>query len=63
MMNTLLAQAAAASDPNAAGAVEKSQAMADQVMTQRLVVKEIAVARSESEESTQADIEQIFEKN
>ena len=28
-----------------------------------LVVKEIAVARSRSEESTQAEIEQIFEKN
>ena len=28
-----------------------------------LLVKEIAVARSRSEESTQAEIEQIFEKN
>jgi CarD family transcriptional regulator len=46
--------------------VEKSLSFGEKKMLEtarNLVVKEIAVARSESEESTQAEIEQIFEKN
>jgi CarD family transcriptional regulator len=46
--------------------VEKSLSFGEKKMLEtarNLVVKEIAVARSESEESTQADIEQIFEKS
>ena len=46
--------------------VEKSLSFGEKKMLEtarNLVVKEIAVARSKSEESTQAEIEQIFEKN
>ena len=46
--------------------VEKSLSFGEKKMLEtarNLVVKEIAVARSRSEESTQAEIEQIFEKN
>ena len=46
--------------------VEKSLSFGEKKMLEtarNLVVKEIAVARSRSEESTQADIEQIFQKN
>ena len=46
--------------------VEKSLSFGEKKMLEtarNLVVKEIAVARSKSEETTQAEIEQIFEKN
>ena len=46
--------------------VEKSLSFGEKKMLEtarNLVVKEIAVARAKSEESTQAEIEQIFEKN
>ena len=46
--------------------VEKSLSFGEKKMLEtarNLVVKEIAVARSESEENTQSAIEQIFEKN
>ncbi len=46
--------------------VEKSLSFGEKKMLEtarNLVVKEIAVARSRSEESTQTEIEQIFEKN
>ena len=45
---------------------EKSLSFGEKKMLEtarNLVVKEIAVARSKTEESTQAEIEQIFEKN
>ena len=46
--------------------VEKSLSFGEKKMLEtarNLVVKEIAMARSKSEETTQAEIEQIFEKN
>ena len=46
--------------------VDKSLSFGEKKMLEtarNLVVKEIAVSRSESEENTQAEIEQIFEKN
>jgi CarD family transcriptional regulator len=46
--------------------VDKSLSFGEKKMLEtarNLVVKEIAVARSESEENTQSAIEQIFEKN
>jgi CarD family transcriptional regulator len=46
--------------------VEKSLSFGEKKMLEtarNLVVKEIAVARSESEENTQSAIERIFEKN
>jgi CarD family transcriptional regulator len=46
--------------------VDKSLSFGEKKMLEtarNLVVKEIAVARSKSEETTQAEIEQIFEKN
>ena len=56
--------AAAAEEKTEFDVVMKSFGEKKMLETARnLVVKEIAVARSKSEESTQAEIEQIFEKN